>query len=196
MVDCIEDHNGTLTMDDLKDYSAIQRETIQMDYGDYRLYSMGAPSGGPVALNILKIMEQWAREDDWDVSPKDKKRLKKNKGTDMSHMNITMHRYVEAMRFAYAARTEMGDPAFVDGMEQLVEGMLDEKNTAEIKKKIKDDKTLDVKDYDPHGFYTITDHGTSHIVTADGNGMAVSLTTTVNLLFGSRLLDNVTGIIL
>ena len=39
-------------------------------------------------------------------------------------------------------------------------------------------------------------HGTSHVVTADASGMAFSLTTTINLFFGSRLMDPETGIIL
>lgn len=39
-------------------------------------------------------------------------------------------------------------------------------------------------------------HGTSHIVTADASGMAISLTTTVNLLFGSQLVVPETGVIM
>ena len=39
-------------------------------------------------------------------------------------------------------------------------------------------------------------HGTSHVVTADASGMAISLTTTVNLLFGSQLVVPETGVIM
>ena len=39
-------------------------------------------------------------------------------------------------------------------------------------------------------------HGTSQIVTADASGMAISLTSTINLLFGSQLLVPETGIIM
>src|SRR5579871_4806897 len=38
--------------------------------------------------------------------------------------------------------------------------------------------------------------GTSHIVAADENGMTISLTSTVNLLFGSRLMVPETGLIM
>lgn len=38
--------------------------------------------------------------------------------------------------------------------------------------------------------------GTSHLVAADESGMAISLTTTINLLFGSQLIVPETGIIL
>jgi gamma-glutamyltranspeptidase/glutathione hydrolase len=38
--------------------------------------------------------------------------------------------------------------------------------------------------------------GTSHIVAADHTGLAISLTTTINLLFGSQLMVPETGIIM
>ncbi|KAG6862259.1 hypothetical protein C0995_002190 [Termitomyces sp. Mi166 len=41
-----------------------------------------------------------------------------------------------------------------------------------------------------------TDHGTSHTSVIDKDGMAVALTTTVNLVFGSQVLDPETGILL
>lgn len=39
-------------------------------------------------------------------------------------------------------------------------------------------------------------HGTSHVVTADASGMATSLTTTVNLFFGSRIMVPETGMVM
>lgn len=38
--------------------------------------------------------------------------------------------------------------------------------------------------------------GTSHIVAADDSGLAISLTTTVNLIFGSRIMVPETGIVM
>ena len=39
-------------------------------------------------------------------------------------------------------------------------------------------------------------HGTSHVVTADSSGMATSLTTTVNLFFGSGIMVPETGVVM
>ena len=39
-------------------------------------------------------------------------------------------------------------------------------------------------------------HGTSHLVTADSSGMATSLTTTINLFFGSGIMVPETGVIM
>lgn len=43
---------------------------------------------------------------------------------------------------------------------------------------------------------SISRPGTSHVVTADASGMAISLTTTINLLFGSQLMIPETGVIM
>jgi gamma-glutamyltranspeptidase/glutathione hydrolase/leukotriene-C4 hydrolase len=43
--------------------------------------------------------------------------------------------------------------------------------------------------------YAVTDHGTSHMTAVDSNRMAVALTSTVNLFFGSHVLSEQTGIL-
>lgn len=43
---------------------------------------------------------------------------------------------------------------------------------------------------------TSSSPGTSHVVTADASGMAITLTTTINLLFGSQLMVESTGVIM
>lgn len=42
----------------------------------------------------------------------------------------------------------------------------------------------------------VCSHGTSHVSTADSNGMAVAMTTTINLEFGSRVMVPETGLIM
>ena len=67
---------------------------------------------------------------------------------------------------------------------------------AAIRSKISDQITQNVTWYDPEGIESLETPGTSHIVAADKNGMAISLTTTINLLFGSQLMVPETGIIM
>ncbi|KAJ1678264.1 hypothetical protein EV182_004426, partial [Spiromyces aspiralis] len=56
-------------------------------------------------------------------------------------------------------------------------------------------RTYPVSHYQPN--YDIeSDHGTTHISVLDSNDMAVSLTSTINLAFGSQLMDPETGVIL
>lgn len=71
-----------------------------------------------------------------------------------------------------------------------------DKTAKEIRGKISDQKTFDVSYYDPEGLESLETPGTSHVVAADYTGLAISLTTTVNLLFGSQLVVPETGVIM
>jgi len=93
-------------------------------------------------------------------------------------------------------RTELGDPSFLVGLQEYEDQMLNDTTAAEIRAKISDSRTQNVSYYDPSGLESLETPGTSHIVTADASGMAISLTTTVNLLFGSHLMVPETGVIM
>jgi gamma-glutamyltranspeptidase/glutathione hydrolase len=163
-----------MTLDDLKNYNISIRKPIDITYRGYKLFSTGVPSGGSVALSILKIIEGY------DMS-------------DPSTLNLSYHRLDEAMRFSYGARTELGDPDFFSYMGDVEAAMLSPKTAEEIRTRILDDRTQDVKAYDPKGYTSPENHGTSHIVAADGSGMTITLTSTINFLFGSRLVVPETG---
>lgn len=83
MIAAIQNANGTMTMEDLQNYTVATREPAQIDYRGYKLTSGSAPSGGTVALGILKIVEGYR---------------------DFFHestLNLSTHRLDEAMRFGY-----------------------------------------------------------------------------------------------
>ncbi|KAI1760603.1 gamma-glutamyltranspeptidase [Hypoxylon sp. FL1150] len=171
----IQEYNGTMTHKDMSDYSAIIRDAISITYRGFKLYSSGVPSSGAVCLSTLKTMEGYASASD---------------------ANLTLHRFDESMRFAYGAHQALGDPAFVSDMPSLEASMLDAAHASAVRGRIRDDATQPVENYDPRRIYAPAHHGTSHVSTADGRGMAVSSTTTVNLLFGSLLMVPETGVIL
>jgi gamma-glutamyltranspeptidase/glutathione hydrolase len=177
MVAAIQRTNGTMTLSDLRDYNVVVREPVKIDYRGYKLYSCGTPSSGSVALSTLKIVEGY------DMS-------------DQKLRDLNTHRIDEAMRFAYAAHNELGDPEFVKGMDIFEAEMLNASSAAHIRAKISDHHTRNVSEYDPKALFTAESHGTSHVVTADASGMSITLTSTVNLLFGSQVMAPETGIIL
>ncbi|KAH7062418.1 gamma-glutamyltransferase 1 [Macrophomina phaseolina] len=170
--------NGTMTLEDLKNYTARIQDTISINYRGYKLTSGGAPSGGVVALSALKIVEGY---EDFG---------------NPANINLTTHRLDEAIRFAYGERTELGDPDFVEGMDEYQKQMLSANTTSLIRSKISDFHTQNVSAYNPDGIESLETPGTSHVVTADKSGMAISLTTTINLLFGSQLMVPETGVIM
>ncbi|EEB89189.1 hypothetical protein MPER_12738, partial [Moniliophthora perniciosa FA553] len=57
------------------------------------------------------------------------------------------------------------------------------------------DRTHTPEYYNPE-YDVKMDHGTQHVSVVDYNGMATSLTSTINLIFGSQVLDPETGVIL
>ncbi|KAJ9645076.1 hypothetical protein H2201_001130 [Coniosporium apollinis] len=174
----LQAENGTMTMEDLQNYTLAIRRPSEITYRGYKLTSCSAPSSGSVALSALKIVEGYTGFD------------------DPAAVNLTTHRLDEAIRFAYGQRAELGDPSFVSGLSRYEQLMLSENITAEIRSKIDDNRTLNVTEYNPDGFESLETPGTSHIVAADYSGLAISLTTTVNLLFGSKLMVPETGIIM
>jgi gamma-glutamyltranspeptidase/glutathione hydrolase len=163
-----------MTLDDLKDYQVSIRESISITYRGYIIHSTGVPSGGSVALSILKIIEGY------NISAS-------------SSLSLSTHRLDEAMRFSYGARTELGDPGFFNYMNHFEAQMLKPKTAEKIRERISDDTTHDASWYDPKGYNLPDDHGTSHIVATDKSGMSITSTSTVNLIFGSQLMVPETG---
>ncbi|KAF7718169.1 Gamma-glutamyltransferase / Glutathione hydrolase [Penicillium ucsense] len=179
MINAVQAANGTMTVEDLKNYAVAIRNTSQIDYRGYTITSTTAPSSGIVALSILKILSTY-----------------NDFFTCESSLNLSTHRMDEAMRFAYGERTLLGDPMYVEGMDKYQHAMLEQSTIDEIRSKISDKKTLNVSAYDPEGLESLDTPGTSHLATADHDGLAISVITTINLYFGSHVLVPETGIIM
>ena len=177
MIKAVQAENGTMTLDDLKNYQVRILPTAQITYRGYKVHSTSAPSSGGVVLSTLKILEGYR---------------------DMflpESINISTHRLTEAMRFGYGQRTSLGDPDFVEGLDTFQDEMINETTASIIRGRISDLHTLNVSAYNPDGVESVQTHGTSHIVTADRSGLALSITSTINLLFGSQIMTD-TGIIM
>ncbi|OBT53753.1 gamma-glutamyltransferase [Pseudogymnoascus sp. 24MN13] len=169
--------NGSMTLDDMSQYDIISREPVSIDYRGYKMFSTGAPSSGAVALNTFKIIEGYNM-------------------SDPDNLKLNTHRLDEAIKFSYGSRNELGDPDFVEGIVDFQTQMLDTASAHATRHKISDDHTLDPADYNPKLLSHPDSHGTSHIVTTDSSGLSITLTTTINLSFGSRLCVPETGIIM
>ncbi|KAF7339928.1 BZ3500-MvSof-1268-A1-R1-Chr11-3g03607 protein [Mycena venus] len=170
---------GIITTDDLANYSAIIREPVNITYRNSRIFSTVAPSSGAVVLSALKIFEGY--QGDYNDSDPE--------------INVTTHRLIEATQFAYGQRTQYGDPAFTSNVTDLQNYYLTDAAVADVRSKIVDNTTFPVAYYDPSNYTPLDDHGTSHMAAIDQEGIAISLTTTINFFWGSQVMTT-DGIIL
>lgn len=57
MLKQIQETNGTMTLDDLRNYTVVSRPARSARFRDLDLYTVGAPASGVVGLSMLKTME-------------------------------------------------------------------------------------------------------------------------------------------
>ncbi|KAH9209418.1 gamma-glutamyltranspeptidase [Leptodontidium sp. 2 PMI_412] len=176
-IKALQASNGTMTLSDLANYTAQIRPTSNITYRGFKINTGSAPSSGAVVSSVMKIIE----------------------GYDMStpsNLNLSVHYLDEAMRFAYGQRTLLGDPAFLSNITTYQRAMYSEATAAEVRSLIQPDRTLNVTAYNPSGYEILTDDGTSASVASDKSGLTIALTSTINTIFGSRLMIPETGIIM
>lgn len=162
---------GTLSLADLAGYRTVSREPIAVDWGKRRVLTMPPPSAG--GLLLAQTLATFGPEELEAMNDAPAKRL---------------HLLAEVMRGAFADRARyFGDPAFVP---LDVPKLLAPARVARRKARLAEDRTHTLPRFG------LEDAGTHHLVTADGDGNWVSLTTTVNESFGAKLIGEQTGVIL
>ncbi|KAG5874425.1 hypothetical protein JTB14_013765 [Gonioctena quinquepunctata] len=176
-VEDIRSKGGIITVKDMQNYQPIWEKPIIVPLkNNQTLHTTPLPGGGIIVAHILNILSNFID------------------GSEATSV-ITNQRIVESFKFAYGKRGEMGDPNFVN-VAELVANYTSNTYAEEIRKMISDVKThLDARRYGAKFTYP-EDHGTAHISVITPEGDAVSVTSTINLLFGAGFASNSTGIIM
>lgn len=154
---------GDLAAEDLASYQAVERAPLCGPYRAWMICSMGPPSsGGLGVLQILGILERLP----FDRAPP---------GSEEA-----LHYFAEAGRLAFADRARyVGDPAFVP---VPVERLLDRRYLDARAARVGERSLRLAAPGDTEA------PGTSHFTIVDAAGDIVSMTTTVEASFGSRIL--------
>ncbi len=163
--------DGRINSTDLKKYNVIERDPVCGEYRTYTICSMDEPSsGGLTILQILKILEPYnLKQDDPE----------------------TIHLIAEASKMAFADRNMyMADPDFVDtpGASLLNKAYLDKRREL-LNDKAQAYTAGDLSDIFTSAQTQIED-GTTHIVAMDKQGNAISMTSTIESAFGSKIMTN------
>jgi gamma-glutamyltranspeptidase/glutathione hydrolase len=167
-------NGGLITMDDLAQYRVIEREPVRGRYRGHEVVSMGpVSSGGTHIIEMLNILSGY------------------DLGASGFGAARTVHLMAEALRIAFADWNRyMADPATTDvPVAWLTSMAYADERRAEI----------DPARATPHmaGAYPgMESVNTTHVTTADADGMFVTTTQTLNRLFGSKVTTPGTGMLL
>lgn len=177
LIQTIKATGGIMTLQDIADYTVEITDTLKTTFLGREVITSPNPASGPILMMGLNLMDGFTDSiDQSDYAP------------------VATQRMVETMKWMGAGRSELGDPVDTDNTARIEELMTQEWADA-VRANVSDKHTMRWQDYHP-AYESIDPHGTAHFSIIDENGMAVSMTTTVNLLFGAMIADPKTGIVL
>jgi gamma-glutamyltranspeptidase/glutathione hydrolase len=168
IVNSVKNTGGIMTLNDLENYKSVWRDPIKFKYKDLEIISMPLPSSGGILLGqMLKVIE------DYDI---------KSFGHNSTQ---TIQLLVEAERRAYADRSHfMGDP---DYMNLPVYELMDKEYVVDRMKNFSWDKATPSSEV-KHGNIIVQESDeTTHYSIIDKYGNSVSVTTTLNNSYGSKV---------
>ena len=182
---------GRLSEQDLATYRPRQREPMCTDWqAVYRVCGFPPPSSGHLAvMQILGLLERL---------PVPPQALQAGvPGAEWLHL------YTEAARLAYADRAQyVADPDFVPAPAGRWTSLLDDAYLRQRAALVGTQSMKVATPGQPAGAATALapmpeqpEHGTSHVSVVDGEGRAVAMTTTIEAVFGARVMsDGGTGL--
>ena len=170
-------NGGLVSMEDLATYEVEDTEPVSGTYRGYDIVSMPPPSsGGLHIIQMLNILEEYPI------------------GYLGHNTAETIHLMAEAMKFAYADRSEhLGDPNF---WEVPVDWITSKDYAADLRERIDRWKALPSEEIKPGSPDDYESDQTTHYTVVDQAGNVVVNTYTLNFSFGNGIVAAGTGILL
>jgi gamma-glutamyltranspeptidase/glutathione hydrolase len=169
--------SGIISKADLKNYHAVWRKAIVGTYKSYKIITMPPPSSGGIALiQLLKSVEKYPLHR-WGYN-----------------QDSTIQLMVEAERRVYADRSKyLGDPDF---FKVPVDSLLDPVYITSRMQSFNFNAATLSTAIQPGTFVGYESDQTTHYSIVDRDGNAVSVTTTLNDSFGSKIFVKGAGFLL
>ena len=177
MISKISQSGGIMTMEDLSEYESVWRDPVRFKYKGYDIVSMSFPSSGGVILGqMMKAIENF----------------------DLSKIEHNSPEYIQLLteieRRAFADRSDlMGDPDF---MKLPVYEFMDKEYVENRMKDFSWDQATPSSKIKPGEVIFNESNETTHFSIIDKDGNAVSVTTTLNNSFGSKVFVENSGFFL
>lgn len=177
LVNYVAELGGIITHEDLEKYEAIWRDPITFTYKDYKITSMSLPASGGICLaQILKSIEPY----------------------DLSKIAHNSTEYIqlltEAERRSYADRAHyLGD---IDFVKVPVDSLTDANYLNKRMRSFSWDKATPSSEVSQGKILGYESDETTHYSIVDPFGNAVSVTTTLNTGYGSKVLVKGAGFFL
>ena len=168
IADFVKQRGGILTAEDLASYRPLWRDPIHLPYDGYDVYTMPPPSSAGVVLEILGMLSNSNLAGLGADSP------------------AYLARLIEVMRQGFIDRAQYADPGFV---KVPLATLLSPEHIAQAR-----DRAL--HHAPAPSVAAAHDHGTSNFAVADRFGNVVEVTTTVNTIFGAKLMVESMGLVL
>ncbi|TNN70681.1 Gamma-glutamyltransferase 5 [Liparis tanakae] len=172
----IQEAGGSLTVQDLASYRVTVTDAWVVPLGEYQMYIPPPPAGGVILSFILNLMKGYNL----------------NSTSLIRERTLLYHRLIEAFKFSNGLKKYIRDPGF--SSEKIAKKLTEDSFAKYIRSLISSNQT--------HGpnYYNVTPHldtmGTTHVSVLAEDGSAVSVTSTINHIFGSKVMSLRTGVIL
>ncbi|WP_312819980.1 gamma-glutamyltransferase [Kaistella carnis] len=169
--------NGIITLNDLKTYKVVERKPITFNYKGTEIVSMPLPSSGGILLSQMLKMSTFEN-------------LEKYQQNSTNAVQIM----VEAERRSFADRAEyMGDPAFIKDQTAM---LISDEYLKNRWKSFSFDRATPSSEVGKIIPQPKESTETTHISIVDKEGNAVAVTTTLNGLYGSKVVVSGAGFFL
>ncbi len=161
-------HDGLISANDLAQYRPVWRIPLHRAYRGYEVWTMPPPSSGGVVLEILGMLA----------------------GAPVSGLGADsppyLARLIEVMRQGFIDRDQYADPDFVH---VPIDVLLSQRHIDEALQRA-------LHRGAPAHLAPASDHGTSNLLVVDKDGNVVAVTTTINTIFGAKMMVASLGLVL